>query len=160
LEVLDSTHVQAALDSLGIEVQVMEFETSTATAEQAAASIGTELGSIVKSIVFMINKEQPVVVLVAGDQQADDRKLAAIYDVGRKKVKIAKPDECIAYVGYEPGGVPPVGHRHAVPVYIDQSLSRFETVYAAAGSPHQIFPIPFATLIEVTQGSVIDVTRD
>jgi prolyl-tRNA editing enzyme YbaK/EbsC (Cys-tRNA(Pro) deacylase) len=80
--------------------------------------------------------------------------------VSRKKVKIAKAHECIEHIGYAPGGVPPIGHRHSVPIYIDQTLSRFETVYAAAGSPHHIFPIRFETLKDVTNGDVIDVALE
>lgn len=159
METLGPPDVQAALAEKGVEAELQEFDSSTATAQQAADNIGTALGSIVKSIVFMINGQQPVVVLVAGDQQADDRKLATLYDVGRKKVKIARPKECVQHVGYAPGGVPPVGHRQDVPVYIDRTLSRFETVYAAAGSPHTIFPITFDRLVEITGGQVIDVAK-
>ncbi|NDJ86567.1 MAG: YbaK/EbsC family protein, partial [Chloroflexi bacterium] len=140
-EPLTSSDVQAALDEQAPGIQVETYDTSTATAPQAAASIGTPLGSIVKSLVFMING-RPIVALVAGDQKVDTRKIAAFYDVGRKKVKIATYEECVEHIGYEPGGVPPLGHRSAAPILIDRSLSRFETVYAAAGSPNTIFPIP------------------
>ena len=156
MDVLSATDVQAALDALGLGIQVQTFATSTATAQEAADSIGTTLGSIVKSLVFMVD-ERPLVVLVAGDQKADQRKLAEHLGVGKKKVKIASPDQCIAHVGYAPGGVPPVGHRTPVMVYIDATLGRFETVYAAAGTPNTIFPIGFNTLIEVTGGQVLDV---
>jgi Cys-tRNA(Pro) deacylase len=158
MQPLDSNDVQNALDALNLNIPVQEFSTSTATAQEAADSIGTELGSIVKSLAFMINKE-PVVVLVSGDMRADQRKLADTFGVGKKKVKIAKFDECVELIGYEPGGVPPLGHRRPVPVYIDEKLSRFETVYAAAGSPNHIFPIAYAKLVEITDGTVIDMAE-
>jgi Cys-tRNA(Pro) deacylase len=137
--------VQQALDALGLEIQVQQFETSTATAQEAADSIGTELGTIVKSLCFVV-ADEPVIVLAAGDHRIDDRKLAALYDVGRKKVKIADAQTTLQTTGYLPGGVPPVGHLNPLPVLIDDTLSRFDLVYAAAGSPNAIFPIPFKTL--------------
>lgn len=151
--------VQAALDALGLDIQVQLFETSTATSQEAADSIGTSLGSIAKSLCFLVGG-QPVVVIASGDQRVDDRKLGALHEVSRKKVKIANPDATIEATGYAPGGVPPVGHVNSLPVYIDQTLSRFELVYAAAGSPNAIFPIPYATLVEVTGGQVVDIAKE
>lgn len=156
MDSLTPQDVQSALDAKGLEVQVRFFDNSTATSIQAAENIGTSLGSIVKSLVFIV-ENQPIVVLASGDQKVDTRKIAAIFNVGRKKVKIASAEQCIEYIGYAPGGVPPLGHRTQVPIFIDQTLSRFETVYAAAGAPNAIFPIALATLIEITGGAVQDV---
>ncbi len=155
MDSLTPADVQAALKAQGLDIQVRTFDTSTATSEQAAESIGTSLGSIVKSIVLMVNGD-PIVVLASGDQKIDTRKIATLFGVGRKKVKIAKPDECLTHAGYTPGGVPPLGHRQILPIYIDRTLSRFETVYAAAGSPNSIFPIAYARLVAVTSGMVED----
>ncbi len=156
MEPLTSQAVQAALDALGTGIQVQIFETSTATSAEAAASIGTTLGSIVKSLVFMVDG-QPLVILASGDQRIDTRKLAAMYNISRKKVKVATTEECVTIIGYAPGGVPPVGHRSRVPMLIDQTLGRYEMVYAAAGAPNAIFPIPYAKLVEITGGQVADV---
>ena len=156
---LGPADVEAALKGLGLETRVMTFDDSTATAPQAAEAVGTELGSIVKSLCFVV-AGQPVIVLTAGDRRVDDRKLSALYGVGRKKVRIADAETTIARTGYAPGGVPPVGHRTALPVLIDESLSRFEVVYAAAGSAKAIFAVPHETLVEVTGGRVADVAKD
>jgi Cys-tRNA(Pro) deacylase len=156
---LTSTDVQTAIEALGLEIQIMTFDISTATAPQAAEAIGTELGSIVKSLCFII-ADQPVIVLAAGDQRIDDRKLGTLYDVGRKKVKIADAETTIGRTGYAPGGVPPIGHRTHLPVLIDQTLARFETVYAAAGSANSICSMPFETLVSITNGRIADVAKD
>lgn len=150
--------VQAALDALGLDIKVQLFETSTATSQEAADSIGTSLGSIAKSICFVVGG-QPVVVIAAGDMRVDDRKLAALHEVSRKKVKIASPEATIEATGYAPGGVPPVGHVQTLPVYIDQTLSRFELVYGAAGAPNAIFPIAYQTLVEASGGQVVDLAK-
>lgn len=162
MESLTPDHVQAALDELDTGIQVQTFDTSTATAQDAADSIGTELGSIVKSLCFVIDADQeiPVIALCAGDQRIDTRKLAALYEVGRKKVKMATEEQSIESNGYTPGGVPPVGHRNPLPVYIDETLGRFNVVYAAAGSPNTIFPIAFDKLVEITGGTVTDLIKE
>jgi prolyl-tRNA editing enzyme YbaK/EbsC (Cys-tRNA(Pro) deacylase) len=105
--------VQAALDALGLDIQVQMFETSTATSQEAADSIGTSLGSIAKSLCFLVGGE-PVVVIASGDQRVDDRKLGALREVSRKKVKIANAEATVEATGYAPGGVPPVGHANAL----------------------------------------------
>lgn len=155
---LTPTDVQNALKQLNLDIEVIQFEESTATSELAAQAIGTTVSQIAKSIVFMVI-DQPVVVITSGNQRVDDRKIAAQYGVGRKKVKIAKPEQCIEYIGYAPGGVPPLGHRTEVPVFIDETLGRFDVVYAAAGSAQTIFPIAYEKLVEITGGQVMDVVR-
>lgn len=160
MEPLTPDHVQAALDASGTGIQVRYFDQPTATAPEAAATLQTSLGSIVKSLVFMV-EDQPIVVLTAGDQKVDDRKLAEHHGVGRKRVKIATPEQCIAIVGYAPGGVPPLGHRSPnLTVYIDESLRRFETLYAAAGAANTIFPVSLEQLLAMTGGVLMDVVKE
>ena len=149
--------VQAALDALELGIQVRRFEVPTATAKQAAAAIGCELGAIVKSLCFLIDG-RPVLVLAAGDRRVDSKALRRIFQVSKKKVKIADPATVLAATGFVVGGVPPLGHPEPLPTLIDKSLARFETVYAAAGSGDTIFPIAYQTLVEVTQGEVHELT--
>ena len=151
--------VQAALDVLGLEIRVQRFERSTGTAPEAAAAVGCELGAIVKSLCFLIDG-QPVLVLAAGDRRVDSKALRRIYQVSKRKVKIAGAQTVLAETGYAVGGVPPLGHPHPLPTLIDRSLSRYETVYAAAGSANSLFPIPYRTLVEVTRGEEQELTLD
>jgi Cys-tRNA(Pro) deacylase len=141
----------------GLDISVIELDKSTRTAQLAAEAIGTELGSIVKSLVFLADGK-PALVLVAGDRRADIKKLAQVLEV--QKVKIADADTVRAETGFAIGGVPPVGHHAPLPTLIDQSLGRFETVYAAAGSPRAVFPIAYDMLLQVSAGQVADVTED
>jgi prolyl-tRNA editing enzyme YbaK/EbsC (Cys-tRNA(Pro) deacylase) len=157
---LTPADVQAALDRLGLGVQIRFFENSTATSQMAADNIGCTLGQIVKSLAFIVDGK-PVVVLASGDQRVDDKKLAELLGVGRKKVKIASAEECVAVYGYEPGGIPPVGHRTAgLPIYIDDSLQRYEQLYAAGGAHNAIFPITLTQLQSATGGQIANVRRD
>lgn len=158
MQPLTSVDVQAALDALGLGITVQTFDTPTATSQQAADSIGTSLGSIAKSLCFMADG-QPLVVIAAGDRRVDDRKLGALLGVSRKKIKIADAQSTISATGYAPGGVPPLGHVNALPIYIDETLSRFELIYAAGGSPNAIFSISYQQLLEAVGGEVVDIAK-
>ena len=129
---LSPEHVQATLDALRTGIRVRHLETSTATAQEAAQSIGTVKGSIVKSLCFLVAGE-PVIALVAGDRKVNDHALAAHYGVSRKQVRLADAETTLRVTGYAPGGVPPIGHKQPLPILIDASLGRFEVLYAAAG---------------------------
>ena len=152
--------VQAALDELRLGISVIEFKSSTATSQQAADNVGCQLGQIVKSLGFMINKTTPVLVLASGDQAIDERKLAALFGVGRKKARMMNAAQCLAVLGYAPGGVPPIAHRSGgLAVYLDETLKRFDTVYAAGGAANAIFPMRLSQLQEVTRGTFADLVR-
>ncbi len=154
-----SERVQAALDEMDLGIRVVEFAASTATAPEAAQAAGCELGAIVKSLLFLIDG-QPVLVLVAGDHMVDHKKLAARFNVGKKKVKLADAETVRTMTGYEVGGVPPVGHPIKLPVLVDESLGRFETVWAAAGAHNAVFPIPYFQLVKITGGQEAALTED
>jgi len=151
--------VRAALVEKGLGDVVLELDDSAATAPLAAAAIGAHynivvpVGAIVKSLVFLIDG-QPAVVLGTGDRNVDQKRLGELYGVSRKKVKLADAATAFALTGFEVGGVAPVGHALPLPVVIDQALSRFDTIWAAAGAPHAVFPITYQQLIAMTSGRV------
>lgn len=163
MDAFTPVHVQEALDSLIPGTQMIFFETTTATSQQAADNIGCQLGQIVKSLCFVVEvngAEQPILVLASGDQRVDDRKIADHYGVGRKRVRIATPDECVTIYGYAPGGVPPVGHRTPnLPTLIDATLGRWDMLYAAGGAHNAIFPVTLAALQQASGGAMMDVVR-
>jgi prolyl-tRNA editing enzyme YbaK/EbsC (Cys-tRNA(Pro) deacylase) len=148
--------VQAALASAGLDIEVIQLEKSARTAQLAAKALQTELGSIVKSLIFLVD-DRPVLVLAAGDRRVDTRKLGRL--LSADKVAIADADAVRQETGFSIGGVPPVGHVKELPTWIDGSLGRFQTVYAAAGGPHAVFPIPYPMLVRLTGGQVADVTE-
>ena len=152
--------VRAALDQLAPGIKIIEFDSSTATSQQAADRVGCQLGQIVKSLGFLIDKATPVLVLASGDQTIDERKLAALFGVGRKKARMMNAAQCLAILGYAPGGVPPIGHRGGgIAVYLDESLKRYETVYAAGGAANAIFPMRLSRLQEATGGTFADLIK-
>ena len=161
MEVLTSSDVQRALDAFGFDIELVTYNVSTATSELAAAAIGCEVAQIAKSICLIVDKEQPVLVVASGMQTVDDRKIATLFNVGRKKVRLAKPEECIAVFGYPPGGVPPVGHRtEGIRIFLDNNLKQFERIYAAAGTANINFGITPEQLEIATKGTWADVVKN
>ena len=86
---------------------------------------------------------------------ADARKLAAHFSVGKKKIRLADGAAVLNITGFEIGGVPPIGHPVRLRTIIDDSLARFEKVWAAAGAPNAVFPVPFPLLVKITFGEII-----
>lgn len=160
MESLTPQHVQTALDSYGMGIQIRFFENSTATSQLAADRIGCELGQIAKSICFMV-EDRPVLIIASGDQRVDEKKLAARYNLSRKKVKVASAEECLAVFGYAPGGVPPLAHRHPPSaVLLDESLQRYTQIYAAGGAANAIFGVTLEQLVQISGGVFADVRRE
>lgn len=151
--------VAAALAELGIRAPIREFEASTRTAAEAAAAVGCEPGQIVKSLLFVADG-RPTLALVSGDRQADTTKLAAIVGVSRKQLRMGTPDEVLAATGYSVGGVAPVGTLTPCDIVVDESLRRFDNVWAAAGAGNAVFNVPTDELVQKVQGQWAAITRD
>jgi Cys-tRNA(Pro) deacylase len=151
--------VADAAQALGLDVEIVEFEQTTRSAQDAAEAIGCQVAQIVKSLLFVVDG-QPVMALVSGANRLDERKLAALRGVGRKKVKRADADTAKAATGFSIGGVPPFGHKSSLPIYVDQDLTRFEVVWAAAGTPFAVFAITPEELVRASGGTVVDLAAD
>jgi Cys-tRNA(Pro) deacylase len=151
--------VADAAQELGLDVEIVEFEQTTRTAQDAADAIGCQAVQIVKSLLFVVDG-QPLMALVSGANRLDERKLATLRGVGRKKVKRDDADTAKAVTGFSIGGVPPFGHTSSLPVYVDQDLTRFDVVWAAAGTPHAVFAITPDDLVCVSGGTVADLVAD
>jgi len=147
--------VRAALLAQGIaDPTIRRFDESTATAEHAAAAIGTSIEHIVKSLVFLAGDE-PILTLVSGPNRVDTDRLSKLLG---KKIKRANADQVREVTGYPIGGVPPVGHATRLDTYIDQHLLAYDQVWASAGTPTSVFAIDPPTLVRITDGRVADIT--
>jgi prolyl-tRNA editing enzyme YbaK/EbsC (Cys-tRNA(Pro) deacylase) len=147
--------VRAALATHGLEhLSVREFAESTATAADAATAIGTTVGRIVKSLVFMAG-EQPLLVLTSGPNRVDTQRVATLMG---QPIARANADQVRQLTGFSVGGVPPVGHSQQLTTYVDRDLLQYDEVWAAAGTPNTVFAISPADLVRISQGHVEDVT--
>ena len=145
-----------ALNKFNTEIKVIELEQTARTANDAANSLNTEVGSIVKSLLFR-NEGNFLLCLVSGDKRCSLNKLKKIFN--SKDLSMASPDEVKDQTGYTIGGVSPVGHKNKLEILVDESLSRFKNLYAAAGHPNCIFKINFDELLNLTNGKVKDIVE-
>jgi Cys-tRNA(Pro) deacylase len=161
MQALTPDDVQLALDRYDFGLKLTKYDDNTATSELAAAAIGCTVAQIAKSICLMIDKTEPVLVVASGVNTVDDKKLAAILGVGRKKVRLATAEQCIEIFGYAPGGVPPVGHRSEnLRIFLDEDLRQFDRIYAAGGTANINFGLSPEQLTQITGGTWIDVKKD
>jgi len=137
-------------------LSVVELENSAKTALDAANSLNCEVGAIVKSLLIKIENDF-LLCLVFGDKRCSLNKLKKISE--KKNVRMASADEVKSQTGYTIGGVSPVGHINDIPIFVDNSLSRFTDIFAAAGHPNVIFKINYEKLIQITKGDVKDITE-
>ena len=140
----------------GVTLDVHLFAESTHTAEEAAATVGAELGQIVKSLVFVTPTEtgglEPVLCLVSGPNRVDLARLAAV--TGASDIRRANADEAKELTGFAIGGIPPVGHDRALVTVIDEDLLRHQRIWAAAGHPSAVLPLTPDELVRLTGGRV------
>ena len=144
--------VRGALIEAGLEDTVIELTDTARSAKDAATAIDCELGAIVKSLVFNID-QRFVMALVAGDHKCLEKSLPTALSL-EGKVGRPKANEVKAITGFTIGGVAPIGMTACLPMVIDRSLQRFDTIYAAAGHPRCVFPIAFADLQLITEAIV------
>jgi prolyl-tRNA editing enzyme YbaK/EbsC (Cys-tRNA(Pro) deacylase) len=134
-----------------VEVEPRVLPDSARTAPEAAAAVGTAVGAIVKSLVFRCGDEA-VLALVSGANRADEARLAEEFGA---PVARADADFARAATGFSIGGVPPLGHPVPLRTLVDEDLLGYEVVWAAAGTPHAVFPIAPGELAELAGGRVV-----
>jgi Cys-tRNA(Pro) deacylase len=142
-----------AFAARGVDLEILGSPTSTRTAAEAAASLGTEVAQIVKSLVFVVDR-RGVLALVSGINRLDERKLARA--VGGEKVARANAEEVRRLTGFVIGGVPPIALNPDLTILCDEDLLRYPIVYAAAGTPHHNFGIEPKRLVQVVGATVAD----
>ena len=136
--------------------EVVVLNNSARTAREAAASLGCEVGAIVKSLLFK-TEQNYVLCLIAGDKKASLKKIKKILKT--KEAYMASADDVKDITGFTIGGVSPIGHLNKIDILIDNSLQRFDHLFAAAGHPNCVFKMSFGDLIKITKGSIKELTE-
>ncbi len=137
-------------------LNVVVLDSSARTAQDAANSLNTEVGSIIKSL-FLRTKNSFLLCLVAGDKRCSLNKIKKV--LNEKDVSMGSADQVKEITGFTIGGVSPVGHLNPIKIYIDQSLSRFKYIFGAAGHANCVFKINFEDLQKITSGEVMDIVE-
>ncbi|GAC1361766.1 MAG: YbaK/EbsC family protein [Ktedonobacteraceae bacterium] len=147
--------VQDILRTRGFSSQVVELADSTRTAKEAAQAVGCEVAQIVKSLVFKGKTTQKAIFVVAsGSNRVNEKKLSAL--VG-EPIEKADADFVRQKTSFAIGGVAPLGHAEPMETYIDEDLLRYETLWAAAGTPFTVFQLTPADLQAMTGGRVVSI---
>jgi prolyl-tRNA editing enzyme YbaK/EbsC (Cys-tRNA(Pro) deacylase) len=147
--------VQEALQALGLSCEVVQMQATTRTAEDAARAVGCEVGQIVKSLIFEGKQShRPILVVASGANRVNEKRLEQQIS---EPVKMANAEFVREMTGFAIGGVPPLGHRHPITVFIDEDLLTYAEIWAAAGTPRAVFKLTPDQLKMITNGTVIAV---
>lgn len=131
----------------GIEDRVLEFDDSSATVELASLALHVSSSRISKTLSFKTEKGC-MLIICAGDARIDNHKFK---DHFYFKAKMLLPEEVNELVGHPVGGVCPFGIKEGVPVYLDESMLRFDTVYPAAGSSNSAIELTIDELFKYSR---------
>jgi Cys-tRNA(Pro) deacylase len=157
MSLLDKEPVKRAekfLKEFDQSLNVIVLENSARTAQDAATALDCDVGAIVKSLLFR-TESTFILCLVAGDKRCSLNKLKKIKD--QKDISMATPEDVKTQTGYTIGGVSPVGHLEYIEIIIDNSLERFNELFAAAGHPNCVFKINYNDIQKITNGKVEDI---
>ncbi len=141
----------------GREEEIVEFEVSSATVDLAAKAIGTEGARIAKTLSFR-KGDEAMLVVAAGDARMDNKKFKKQFGF---KARMLKPDEVLEQTGHAIGGVCPFGLSKPLPVYLDVSMKRFETLYPACGSSNSAIQLTCEEIAKYSSSvEWVDVCKD
>lgn len=147
--------VQNVLDQKGIQTTVIELPSSTRTAQEAAQTIGCQIGQIVKSLIFKTKESNtPILILASGPNRVNEAMIEAVVD---EKIVKADADFTREVTGFAIGGIPPIGHKQTIKTFIDKDLMNFEEGWAAAGTPNAVFNLKTIDLQNLTNGDIIQI---
>ena len=148
--------VDKALKAFDLKLKVEVLTSSARTAIEAAKSLKCEVGAIVKSLLLKAD-DGFVLCLVSGDKKCSLNKIKKT--TGKKDVCMANAEDVKQQTGFTIGGVSPVGLANNLEIMIDDKLSRFQDIFAAAGHPNAIFKIDFNNLNKITKGKIMDISE-
>ena len=157
MSLLDKEPVKRAekfLKNFDQSLEVIVLENSARTAQDAATALACDVGAIVKSLLFKAENTF-ILCLVAGDKRCSLNKLKKVKD--KKDISMASPEEVKTQTGYTIGGVSPIGHLEEIEIIIDNSLERFNELFAAAGHPNCVFKTNYNDIQKITNGNVEDI---
>ncbi len=147
--------IQNTLSEKNLSAEVVELPASTRSAKEAGEAIGCVVAQIVKSLIFRTKEtKKPILILASGVNQVNEKTVAKL--IG-EKIERADPNFVREVTGFAIGGIPPVGHKQPIETFIDEDLLQFETVWAAAGTPHAVFSLQSVNLQNLTGGKVTSI---
>lgn len=161
---LNSSDLQSFMSAHNLTGEILRLSVPTPTVETASQAAGVHLDQIVKSILFLVEDlpgaqpYQPVLAIACGTAHVEQRAIAAHYGVGRKRVKLASPEQVRSITGYEVGALPPFGHRQPLPTLLDHRVLNLPQVYAGGGEENALVRLDSRDIARLTGAVVLDLT--
>jgi prolyl-tRNA editing enzyme YbaK/EbsC (Cys-tRNA(Pro) deacylase) len=149
--------ISSTLESLGATGAVRTLGSTAKTAALAAEQLGCHVGAIANSLVFVAAGD-PLLVMTSGAHRVDTDLVAAL--IGATTVTRASASQVREWTGQAIGGVAPVGHPQPIRTLVDESLAQYPVLWAAAGSPHTVFPTSYPELLRITAGTAARIAAD
>lgn len=151
--------VKAALAaSNASDINIHIVESTIFTVDDAARTIDTDPSEILKSLIFVLDKTEPVLVLMSGSNKVDAKSVAR--SLGGKRARMMSPDDVFTRYGYHVGGVPPIGYDEKLRAVLDEDLFTHKIVWSAAGTDHAFFPVEPERLLIMTGGISAKVKKE
>ena len=147
------TRVREYVQQYDPALEPLVFDEELHTSQAAADALGVEIGQIAKSILFASQGEYALFV-ASGDGRMNSKRVKQLLG---NKAKMATPEEVVEVTGFNVGAVCPFALQKEIPIYIDETLDRFDRIYTAAGIPESLLPLTFDQLVRITGGTVTDV---
>jgi prolyl-tRNA editing enzyme YbaK/EbsC (Cys-tRNA(Pro) deacylase) len=154
-DTLTSSDLQAFMDQQGVDGQILSLDAPTPTVKAAAQAVGVEPQQIVKSVLFMVPTEG-VMTISCGDQLVERRVIASLYDISRKRVKLAPPEAVLALTGFPVGTVPPFGYRTPLRTLLDPQVLKFDEIFAGGGTHHSLVRLNPQDIVKITKAEILD----
>ncbi len=151
--------LQAFISKHLISADLVYSPIPTPTVEDAARAMKVHPDNIIKSVLFVIRRQEPLLVIANGLRRIDQVAIASRLDVGKKQVKIAKPEQVLAWTGYPAGGVPPFGHPQLLPTWIDPGVLEQDIIYGGGGQADVLLRVRAADLPSLVQAEIVPVCR-
>ncbi|ATP39727.1 EBSC protein [Solibacillus sp. R5-41] len=150
--------VKAFFKQHGKEQSVLEFNSSSATVQEAALVLNVIPARIAKTLSFYGQENMAILIVAAGDTKIDNAKFKQQFGM---KAKMLDPESVVNQTGHRIGGVCPFALANELPIYLDHSLKRFATVFPACGSANSAIELTCDELQQYSNANGwVDVCKD
>jgi Cys-tRNA(Pro) deacylase len=156
---LDSTHLAQFLQTHHIQAEILHFDVQTPTVAVAAEVAGVAPAQIIKSVLFIADRE-PVLVLATGTSRIAWKRLADYLGISRKKLQMANATQVLEITGYVVGSVSPIGQRHKLRTIVEATIPTLKTVLAGGGELNALLKLETTELLRVVQGEVVELVEE
>jgi Cys-tRNA(Pro) deacylase len=160
---LTSQDLQHFINQRQIAAEILPMSEDTPTVPDAARALGVKEEQIIKSLVFLVAKYpagdgQPVLVIANGTGKVDDRLVAHHFGVGRKRAKMARPEQALEITGYAVGAMPPFGHKIRLPTLVDPGVVAQKEIFGGGGEINAMLRLTPDELLRVTEAQIVSVS--